>query len=224
MRRSDARSREQYLREAVGAIDLLFNCVSLCLWTPFNEAWGQFDAIAVWQKLKALDDTRLYDHASGWQDMGGGDLQSRHIYFRKVRLKNDKKRILALTEFGGYAFLAERKRRSIFSYRKYRTRQAFMQGLNQLYLRQIVPAVKKDGLCAVVYTQLSDVETEVNGIFTADPDNDSFYLWLFNGQKSADKLPQQTTLQRKAAAFVASGGKIGTGFGILENPAISPSF
>lgn len=61
-------------------------------------------------------------------------------------------------------------------------------------------------------------------IFTADPDNDSFYLRLFNGQKSADKLPQQTTLQRKAAAFVASGGKIGTGFGILENPAISPSF
>ena len=168
MRRSDARSREQYLREAVGTIDLLFNCVSLCLWTPFNEAWGQFDANAVWQKLKALDDTRLYDHASGWQDMGGGDLQSRHIYFRKVRLKNDKKRILALTEFGGYAFLAERKRRSIFSYRKFRTQQAFMQALNQLYLRQIVPTVKKDGLCAVVYTQLSDVETEVNGIFTAD--------------------------------------------------------
>ena len=82
--------------------------------------------------------------------------------------KNDKKRILALTEFGGYAFLEEKKRRSIFSYRKFRTQQAFMQALNQLYLRQIVPTVKKDGLCAIVYTQLSDVETEVNGIFTAD--------------------------------------------------------
>ena len=168
MGREDPRSRAQFLREAEDTIGHLSCCVCICLWTPFNEAWGQFDAIDVCRRLRAVDGTRLYDHASGWQDMGGGDLCSRHIYFRKVRLHNDGRRILALTEFGGYAYAKGKEKRGIFSYRTYRTRQAFTRALDRLYRKQILPAVQKDGLCAIVYTQLADVETERNGIFTAD--------------------------------------------------------
>ena len=165
MGRDDPRSRRQYMAEAEGTIEALFNCVSICLWTPFNEAWGQFDALGVLARLRALDPTRPFDHASGWQDKGGGDVCSRHIYFRKLRPKNDKKRVLAVTEFGGYA-CAEGKK--AFSYRNFSSREAYERALERLYLSEVVPLISKQGLAATVYTQLSDVEQEVNGIFTAD--------------------------------------------------------
>lgn len=169
MGRNEA-SRAQYLREAEETIDALFNCVSLCLWTPFNEAWGQFDAVRVCERLRAIDPTRLYDHASGWQDKGGGDVCSRHVYFRKVRLKNDKRRALALTEFGGYSFALAGHvfREKRFGYRGFHKREDYVRAWRKLYEEEILPAVEREGLCAAVYTQLSDVEEEINGIFTAD--------------------------------------------------------
>ena len=167
MGRDDALSRKQYMAEAEGTIDSLFNCVSLCLWTLFNEGWGQFDSLAVCGHMRALDSTRYFDHASGWQDMGGGDVCSRHVYFKKVRLKNDGRRVLALTEFGGYSF-SVKGRKKAFSYRKFASAEDYMAALERLYTRQILPAVKEQGLAATVYTQLSDVEEEVNGIFTPD--------------------------------------------------------
>ena len=88
MKRSEA-SRKQYMIEAKEMMAQLYNCVSLCLWTPFNECWGQFDAVKVLEALKKEDSTRLYDHASGWQDKGAGDLNSRHIYaFWSLRAPN----------------------------------------------------------------------------------------------------------------------------------------
>ena len=168
MGRGDPKSRAQYMAEAEGTIECLFNCVSICLWTPFNEGWGQFDSLAVCEHLRGLDPTRLYDHASGWQDMGGGDVCSRHIYFKKVRLKNDKRRVLALTEFGGYSFSDKNSGKKVFSYRNFASVQDYMKAFERLYMRQVVPAIKKDGLAAAVYTQLADVEGEINGIFTAD--------------------------------------------------------
>ncbi len=169
MKRSE-QSREQYFVEATEMMAQLYNCVSVCLWTPFNEAWGQFDAIDVWHKLKAIDSTRPFDHASGWQDKGGGDLYSRHIYFRKVRMKNDGKRVLALTEFGGYSHnfeghvFTDKK----FGYKTFHTQQTLIQAYKNLYFNEIIPLIKKQGLCATVYTQLTDVEDEINGLFTFD--------------------------------------------------------
>ena len=168
MGRADERSRRQYMDEARGTVDALYNCTCICLWTPFNEGWGQFDSLNVWQALRAEDDTRLYDHASGWQDMGGGDLCSRHVYFKKARLKNDGRRILALTEFGGYSYRTAKAGGRTFSYRSLGSQAAFMAALKKLYMGQIVPLIRNQSLCAAVYTQLSDVEDEVNGLFTPD--------------------------------------------------------
>jgi len=169
MKRSEA-SKAQYMFEAKEMMAQLFNCVSLCLWTPFNEAWGQFDALDVWKELKKIDDTRPFDHASGWQDKGGGDVNSRHIYFRKARMKNDGKRVLALTEFGGYSYVkdghvfTDKK----FGYKTYKTEQDLTKAYTKLYYNEIIPAIKKVGLGATVYTQLTDVEDEINGLFTYD--------------------------------------------------------
>ena len=110
------------------------------------------------------------DHASGWHDQGGGDFKSRHVYFRPVRLRRDKKRVLALTEFGGYSLpvaghvSSEKK----FGYRMYETEDELLEAVERLYLGEVAPCVKRQGLSAAVYTQLSDVEDEVNGILTYD--------------------------------------------------------
>ena len=169
MGRSEA-SREQYYKEAYALQDLLYNSVSVCLYTPFNEAWGQFDALEVTNKLKSRDNSRLYDHASGWQDMGGGDLYSRHIYFRKATPKNDKKRILALTEFGGYSLPVKEHLFTTkkFGYKIFKTKTQLLNAYIKLYETEIIPLIKNQGLSATVYTQLSDVEDEINGIFTFD--------------------------------------------------------
>ena len=164
------RSREWYYEEAFGLVDTLYNVVSLCLWTPFNEAWGQFDALKTWQMLKEKDSTRQYDHASGWQDMGGGDVCSKHIYFRKARIKNDRKRVLALTEFGGYSFAMDGHIFSdkAFGYKRFKSQQSLVKAYEELYLQEVIPLIKKQGLGATVYTQLTDVEDEINGILTFD--------------------------------------------------------
>jgi hypothetical protein len=163
-------SRKQYYIEAEGLINQLYNCVSLCVYTPFNECWGQFDALKTCEWVKSLDSTRLVDHASGWQDMGGGDFYSRHIYFRKAKPKNDKKRILALTEFGGYSLALDGHVFSSkkFGYKKFKGTDALSLAYENLYYDQVLPLIEKEGLSATVYTQLTDVEDEINGLFTFD--------------------------------------------------------
>ena len=158
------------MQEAKGLIDTHYNAVSICLWTPFNEAWGQFDAYNVWKELSSFDSTRGYDHASGWQDVGGGDLCSKHIYFRKLNMKNDGKRILALTEFGGYSHTVEGHvfTDKKFGYKSFKDKNKLQNAYENLYLNEVIPTINKELLGATVYTQVSDVEDEVNGLYTYD--------------------------------------------------------
>ena len=168
--REDEAGREQFERDLRATVELLYNTPSLAVWVPFNEGWGQFDSLLATQLLWDLDPTRLVDHASGWHDQGGGDFKSRHVYFRPVRLKHDRDRVLALTEFGGYSLpipghTASEKE---FGYRMYRTREEYLLALEKLYRQEVLPCLKKQRLSAAVYTQVSDVEDEVNGILTYD--------------------------------------------------------
>jgi len=168
--RDDPASREQFIQDLHGAVDLLFNTPSLAVWVPFNEGWGQFDSLKAAQLLWNLDQTRLVDHASGWHDQGGGDFKSRHVYFKPVRLKHDKARVLALSEFGGYSLPSEGHVGSekTFGYRMFHDQTAFMDALVRLYETEVIPCMEKQGLSAAVYTQVSDVEDEVNGLLTFD--------------------------------------------------------
>lgn len=169
--RQDKEGREEYFRELDGTIDWLFNAVALCVWVPFNEGWGQFDALKTAEFIRARDNSRLIDHASGWHDQGGGDLKSLHIYFRPVTLpKPEENRALALTEFGGYSLGIEGhvfNKNRVFGYRVFKNPDGFKKAYAALYNKQILPKIAQ-GLSAAVYTQLSDVEDETNGILTYD--------------------------------------------------------
>ena len=148
----------------------LYNCPCICMWVPFNEGWGQFDAAQIHDELRALDPTRLIDHASGWHDQGVGEVRSLHVYFTRYRFKPDtKSRATLLSEFGGYILAVEGHRFSekLFGYKKLETPEKLAEALRRLYSREIAPA-KAAGLAAAVYTQLSDVEDELNGLLTYD--------------------------------------------------------
>lgn len=160
--------RTEWLNECKETVQSLYNCPSIILWVPFNEGWGQFDTLQVVDMIRKEDGTRLIDHASGWFDQKGGDIASVHNYFRKLKVKKDH-RAFALTEFGGYACYIEKHSYSdeIFGYRNYETMEELSAAYEELYSKEVAPLIK-EGLCATVYTQLSDVEEEVNGLFTYD--------------------------------------------------------
>ena len=168
--RTDAEGRAEYgqtLRELVGQ---LANCPCIVQWVPFNEGWGQFDAAEAVRQIRALDGTRTVDHASGWHDQGIGDVQSLHVYFYKYRFRPDRRgRAVVLSEFGGYNLPVEGHtwNGKNFGYRGCKSAEALEAAYERLFEGQILPA-KERGLAACVYTQLSDVEDEVNGLVTYD--------------------------------------------------------
>ncbi len=168
--RNDAEGRVQYELELRQMIKHLYNCPCIAMWVPFNEGWGQFDSARICEVIRKLDSTRTVDHASGWHDQGIGDIKSLHVYFRKYVFKPDKAgRAVLLTEFGGYNYYCEGHcfGNRDFGYKKLKSIEALTEDLRKLYAEQIKPAYEK-GLAAAVYTQVSDVEDEVNGLITYD--------------------------------------------------------
>ena len=167
--RSGMLSRARFRREMADTVRLLYNCPCIALWTVFNEGWGQFDALDMAMELKKLDATRFIDHASGWQDQGYEEMKSRHIYFRPVKLKNDG-RALALTEYGGYILAVDGHRWTdkVFGYRICRDGASLARDYEKLMREQVLPHISKEGLTAAVYTQITDVEEELNGLMTYD--------------------------------------------------------
>ncbi len=170
-KRADATGRSEFLEHLTGMIDHLFNHPSIVCWVPFNEAWGQFDAKKTAAFVKSIDPSRLVDHASGWYDQGGPDLISRHRYILKLKApRPDGRRPFVLSEFGGYSQIIPDhvwNPSGSFGYRMYNTPEAITAAYAKLINEQVLPLVKA-GLCATVYTQLSDVELEVNGLLTYD--------------------------------------------------------
>ena len=148
----------------------LYNCPCVVMWVPFNEGWGQFYAAQIHDELRAFDPTRLIDHASGWHDQGVGALVSLHVYFKKYRFAPDAKgRAVLLSEFGGYNHRVKGHcfNKRDFGYRRFKSPEALREALDALYRGEIRPAARK-GLAAAVYTQISDVEDELNGLMTYD--------------------------------------------------------
>lgn len=167
--RTNMAGRTEYLDEVAPTIEHLYNVPSIAVWVPFNEGWGQFDSGMVVSKILSLDKTRLIDHASGWVDQGFGDFRSLHIYWRPVRLPKDA-RCIALTEFGGYSLPVEghyAKNKKAFGYKFLKNKEELEVGLKRLYERDIIGNIEK-GLSAAIYTQVSDVEDEINGLLTYD--------------------------------------------------------
>lgn len=168
--RRDKAGQGIFERDMQRTVKLLRNAVCIAVWVPFNEGWGQFDACRIAKAVKQMDPARLVDHASGWHDQGCGDFCSRHIYYKKFRMRRDRRgRIQALSEFGGYSRPAKGRMVSdvLFGYKMYQSKDELTAAYEKLYTDEVLPAVRQ-GLCASVYTQVSDVEDEINGVFTYD--------------------------------------------------------
>ena len=168
--RGDKDVRAEFRAELAAMINHLYNCPCIAMWVIFNEGWGQFDAVKMYDFVRSMDKTRTIDHASGWHDQGIGKLKSQHVYFKPYVFEPDKKgRAVILSEFGGYAQAVrghEFSKKS-FGYKKFVTPAQLQIGLEDLYQKEVGPA-KLQGLAAAVYTQISDVEDEVNGLLTYD--------------------------------------------------------
>lgn len=173
--RRDEAGRRQYYEDLKGMIEQLYNFPSIAVWVPFNEGWGQFDANKATELIRNLDHTRLVNEACGWFDQKGGDMYSIHNYLRKLKVGPQKDRVVALTEFGGYAFpisghLACEKE---FGYKNYKTKEELTAGYKRLWEEEIYPNLKQ-GLSSAIYTQTSDIEEEINGLMTYDREENKF--------------------------------------------------
>ena len=166
--RAKPAGREEYAHELADTVQALRCHPCIACWVPFNEGWGQFDAGKAVQALRALDGTRLVDEASGWFDQGGGNVHSLHNYFYPLRIR-PQKRTVALSEYGGIAWPmpGHEPPRKTYGYGTAKDRQELTARYKKLQLKTVLPQLEK-GLSALVYTQLTDVEDEVNGLFTYD--------------------------------------------------------
>lgn len=180
--RTDLAAMRQWEVECRDTIEHLkfFPCIAI--WCPFNEGWGQFDAVRITENIRAQDSSRLIDSTSGWFDQGCGDFVSVHNYFRKLTMPKDSVplsqlrgnscphgRAAFLSEFGGLACRVEGHSSvdRVFGYKCYDT-LAELQTVYRRLLHQSLLPLQKQGLSGAVYTQVSDVEEEVNGIMTYD--------------------------------------------------------
>jgi len=169
-------SRKAFLSTMIDTVNLLKNHPSVCYWTIFNEGWGQFESQKAYEIMKNLDDTRFIDTTSGWFICGDSDVDSRHVYFKKVKVSASDKPVI-ISEFGGITYCVKDHVYNVnneYGYGKCDTRESFVKKLRELYTEQIIPYIEK-GLCGAVYTQVSDIEDEINGLFTYDRRVDKIY-------------------------------------------------
>lgn len=167
-KRTDEAQRKSYYNELTEMINSLYNCPCIAVWVPFNEGWGQFDSAKAYNYIKSLDKTRIVDSASGWHDQGVTDVISKHIYFTPIKVKAGS-RPYVLSEFGGFSqrIKGHTFNNKMFGYKIYSSKEKLTGAYKRLFEKTIIPQIKT-GLCACVYTQLTDVEDELNGIMTYD--------------------------------------------------------
>ena len=163
------KARKNYIKHYTALQKYLYNFPSIIAYTIFNEGWGQFRADYNYEIAKSNDPTRLYDSTSGWFQQKKSDFNSYHLYFKNInKLPKIKKKPVFISEFGGFAYLEKEHLYSedSFGYDTFESTDHLYEGLKALLEEKVLPY--KNNVSGFVYTQLSDVETEVNGIITYD--------------------------------------------------------
>ena len=164
-----AESEANYRREWKEIIDLLYSNPCVGVWVPFNECWGQFKTpdIAAW--TKAYDPSRLVNPASGGNHYTCGDILDLHNYPDPDLYLYDPMRATVLGEYGGiglvmkdHLWMPDRN----WGYVKFNNPEEVTTEYIKYaeHLLQLIPR----GFSAGVYTQITDVEGEVNGLMTYD--------------------------------------------------------
>lgn len=168
-RHRSKKRREIFISHMKRTAEHLYNTPSVCLYTIFNEGWGEFEPDAAYRTLKELDGSRFIDATSGWFYAKESDLDSRHIYFKVPTVKRPNGRPYFLSEFGGFSLRIDGHLfgKKNYGYSIYPEEKSFTEAVRALFVDGTAPLIE-DGLSAIVYTQLSDVEDETNGLITYD--------------------------------------------------------
>lgn len=163
-------SEKDFRTELSRMIDQLYNYPSICVWVPFNESWGQFKTNEILDWTKTLDPSRLVDGPSGWIDRNGGEMRDYHLYGDRLSksFPLEDKRALVIGEFGGLGYSVKEHLYSseAWSYQGFKNSKELEKAYEKLIDQVLV--LKSQGFSAAVYTQLTDVETEINGLMTYD--------------------------------------------------------
>jgi beta-galactosidase/beta-glucuronidase len=162
-------SAARFEKEWKSIISALYNHPSIVMWVPFNEGWGQFDTARIARMTKDADPTRLVNNASGWTDHGVGDVKDIHAYPGPEMPDVEEKRAVVLGEFGGLGLPVAGhtwQEEKNWGYRSCKNSQELTAAYGEL-LNKLRPLIAR-GLSAAVYTQTTDVESEVNGLMTYD--------------------------------------------------------
>jgi hypothetical protein len=162
-------ARKQFENELAAMVEQHRNAPSVIMWVVFNEGWGQYDTERLTKRVKELDPTRLVNNASGWTDKGVGDVHDIHAYPGPGAPPMEKERAIVLGEFGGLGLGVDGHTWSskAWGYQGMTSQNE----LTEKYVRvlgRLWDLMENDGLCAGVYTQTTDVETEANGVVTYD--------------------------------------------------------
>ena len=163
------KQKEVFKKASIDTLNYLYNVPSIVYYTIFNEGWGQHDSDYYYEKVKQIDNTRVYDSTSGWFKGNNSDVESLHVYFKPIKLKPSNKPII-VSEFGGYAYPIkdhEFNTEKVYGYKKFNNSEDFNKAIVTLFETDIINNIKH-GLAGSIYTQVSDVEDETNGLLTYD--------------------------------------------------------
>lgn len=168
IKKNVTKAMENFIWHTQETMEKLHNHPSIVAYTIFNEGWGQFNSDEMYDLVKSLDGSRLVDSTSGWYAQKKNDFDSEHIYF-KIKDLEPEDRPLFVTECGGYKMLKEGYfyGRKEYGYGACKDENVLMERIEEMYEKMIIPGIKK-GACGCIYTQLSDVEDEINGLYTYD--------------------------------------------------------
>lgn len=165
-----AESAKIYETELKAMIDALYNHPSIITWVVFNEGWGQFDTARIVDWTKKYDPSRIIDGVSGWADRAGvGDLHDFHAYPHPAAPPLEANRAGVLGEFGGLSLGVDGHMWTdkIWGYQGTSSKEELTRKYERL-MREGWEMKGDKGLNALVYTQITDVESEANGLLTYD--------------------------------------------------------
>ena len=168
-KKTDRITKEIYKKSMIDTLNYLYNVPCIGYYTIFNEGWGQHDADDYYNLAKSIDSTRIFDSTSGWFKEKESDVESLHVYFKKIKLKKSNRPII-VSEYGGYAMSLQGhvfNTDNEYGYKKFKDIDSLNNALYDLFVNDIVNNIK-NGLAGCIYTQVSDVEDETNGLFTYD--------------------------------------------------------
>jgi hypothetical protein len=237
-------SQEILRRELKAMVETHRNHPSIISWVLYNEGWGQYDTANMTRWLTDLDKTRLINSVSGWTDRNVGHFWDVHVYPGPGAPPPDKNRAVFLGEFGGLGLPVEGHtwQKEGWGYQSFKTKEELTDAFVGL-LEDLRFLIDKPGLSGAVYTQTTDVETEINGLMTYDRELIKMdetrvreaVLALFKPAPSLTTVvptaetgenPWRYTFERpldgwQASSFDAAGWKQGAGgFGIPETPSL----